>query len=332
MRNSLKISVVFSFIWIVAGCGGDVFRLDLTRSSESEIKRSMAMKTLIKISMPYENGKMQENEIKTQNKLDIVIDSSEKLKDPAKPGVFQSTETLRSAVFTISQQQKDQAEKSITMEYKEGKIKVFNKKIPEEEPENKPGFEESSKQAFGTMVKSSGMNAEITVSDRGEILKISSDEGTEKGMAESMENFSGSKGIIFPEKSVKVGDTWLEKKEVSEVAGFKVKGDPIAFELKFAREKDETLNGRKVAVFSIDYHLEKEDVKGSYGGFPITADVRDQKKIKIYFDKERKVIIKNVTDTKILILSDPSEDVYSDKKLKIDVNVENTVHSVTTEK
>ena len=332
LRNSLKISIVFSFIWIVAGCSGEVFRIDLTRSSKAEVKRSMVMKTLVKVTMPDENGEMKENVIRTENKLDIETESSEQLKDPSKPGVFQSTETLQSVVYSISQKQKDQLEKSVVMEYRDGNVKVLDKKIPEEETGNQPGFEELSRQALMAMVESSDMAADITVSDRGEIIDVASDGATEKGVAESMETFSGANGIVFPERAIKVGDTWVEKKKVSDFAGFMVTGDPIDFELKFSREEDETLNGKKVAVFSVDYQIEKKGVKGSYGGFPITADIKDLKKIRIYFDKERKTFVKNITDSKILILSDSAGNPSPERQLKIDVNVENTVHSVTTEK
>ena len=333
MKIYSKVAVLFivSSV-IIAGCGGEVFRIDLTKSSEVEVKRSMVMKTLIKISTSDENGEIKENTVRTENKLDIVTESAETLKDPSKPGVFQSTETLQSVVYSIAQKQKDQVEKFVAMEYKDGKIKVLDKRIPEEEPGNQPGFEEMSRQALRTMAASSDMAAEITISDRGEILNVASDEATKKGMAESMETFAGSKGIVFPEKAVKVGDIWIEKKKVSDFAGFVVMGDPIDLELKFSREKDETLNGRKVAVFLVDYRIEKKGVKGSYGGFPITANIKDLKKIRIYFDKERKVFVKNITDSKILILSDPDGGTDSERQLKVDINVENSVHSVTTEK
>lgn len=334
MRKYSKIAVVLVVLGLISvSCSEkEVFRVDISKSFKAEVQRSMALKTVIKISAPDKNGEMQENEIITENNLNIVAESSEELKDSSKPGVYNSKEKLVSAVFFISQEQKGESGKSVKMEYRNGEIKILEKNVPEKMPMKRPTFEESSRHALKTMVDSSGMVAEIKIGDRGEILDMSGDGATEKGFKESMQNYSGAKGIVFPEKAVKVGDTWVEKKKVSDVAGFQIDGDPIDLELKFSREKDETINGKKLAVFKVDYHLDRKGVKGKYGGFPVTVNLKDIKDVKIYFDRKRKTFVKTVTDSKILLLSDPDAVTKPQQQFKIDINVENTIHSEITEK
>ena len=254
MRNYLKIFTLFCLVsFVFAGCKDDVFRIDLTKSSKAEVKRSMEMNTSITISMPDKDGEMKENTVKTENKLDIVAESVEKLKDPSTPGVFISSEKLTSSVYTITQKHKGKAEKSVKMEYNDGNIKVLEKNIPEKEPEGQPSFVDVSKQTFQRMAPSSNVEAEITISDRGDVLNVSADMATEMGLAQVMQTYSGANGIIFPEKAVKVGDKWTEKKNATSFAGFKVTGNPIDFEINFIREKDESLNGKNVAVFFVEY-------------------------------------------------------------------------------
>lgn len=334
MKNFLRVFIFFFIVNILmTGCKDDVFRIDITRpSSITDVKRSIEMKTSMTFFMPDAQGEIKENKVNTVNKFDFRGESVDKLKDPATPGIYISTEQLKSASYSIAQKRNEEKEKSVTMEYKDGKISVLKKSVPEGEPDGPYGFVNASKQTFETLVGSSNMKAEVTINDRGDILNVSADMSTQMGIAQTMQTYSGANGIIFPEKAVKVGDTWVEKKTAISFSGFKVTGNPVEFEIKFKREKDEKFKGKDVAVFLVDYQIDKKGVDGFYGGFPATVDLKDSKKIKIYFDNKRKTFVKNIMDSETLIVSGTPKNIDPQRPVKISVNVENKSHSERIEK
>ena len=90
--------------------------------------------------------------------------------------------------------------------------------------------------------------------------------------------------------------------------------------------------GRMLQYFLLNISIDKKGIDGFYGGFPATVDIKDSKKIRIYFDNKRKTFVKRIMDSETLIMSGPPKSIDPQRPMKIAVNVENKFHSVTIEK
>ncbi|MBL8088539.1 MAG: hypothetical protein JNM85_10785 [Chthonomonas sp.] len=98
----------------------------------------------------------------------------------------------------------------------------------------------------------------MDVSPKGKILKQGSSVDDQASMAiQGMSQAIGFQGILFPDKPVKVGETWNSKLEFSKLMGGmgsmlqggKMSMDDVPVETKFVRV--ETLNGRTIGVFEM---------------------------------------------------------------------------------
>jgi len=331
MRIRSVITVVTTVLTLfLVGCkDDDVFRMDLTKSLKAEVKRNMEMTATLKMNVAVDANEMKLTTIKSSNSLSIVADSVEKIKDKKSPGVFSSSETLRSAEFKITQKQTD-SELSASLKLENGEVKILGE-AKEKKSDGQNAFEEAAKKTLEKMATSSGVETEVTVDARGKITNISSS-APSSGSAEPFHLDSGFKDIIFPEKAVKVGDTWSEKKDMTSLGGFRINDSPIEYKIKYSREKDEVLNGKKVAVFKSSNLVDKKGVKGIFAGYNVKVNLKSSKEVVLYFDKSRKIFVKSVLDLKneLVTFSDAKKEDERPANLMIDIK--NNVHSISTEK
>lgn len=328
MRVYSKIAVIFVvFSLLFLSCGEEVFRFDTSRSKKAVVERTMDMKVNVTINMPVSETEMGNATIETVNSLQSSSETQLNLKDPKNPGVFVTSEKIISAKYHISQQRDDDDKSFITMNYENGKIEVLDK-----EGDSEGKFEASAKQSMSSMVAQSNLDALMEIDQHGKIVGIVADDAVKNGIEISLQRTSGMFGVIFPKKGVKVGESWIDKKEVTDIEGLDLSSNPIELIITTVREKDETLNGKKVAVFKSSYSLKKQNVSGTFGGYPVTVDIDDSGTVVNYFDKTLKTFVETVVDSSASVNSVKDAKQQASAESGVVIEIENKTHSVTTEK
>lgn len=328
MRRYTKVVVVLVvFCLICASCSKkEVFRIDVSKTRKTVVERQMDMNVSVTVNMPVGETEMGSAKIVTVNKLKSIAENLLDLKDSQKPGFFESSEKILSADYHISQRRDESDEMSITMSHQNGKITVVDKKDDEQ-----GRFEASARQAMSAMVRQSDLNALMEVGSQGEIKNIIAGDSVKKGLELSFQKTAGIFGVVFPEKAVRVGDSWQEKRMMSDIEGVDISKNPIELTITSKREEDEKLNGKDMAVFTGSYKIEKNAVPGIFGGFPTTVDISDSGTFKNYYSRKTKTFVKTVVDTRVRIVSSKEKNnEKSDSSVIIDI--ENNTASVTTEK
>jgi hypothetical protein len=317
--NIAVILVVFS-LFSVSCAKKEVFRLDVSKSRKATVLREMNVKVAVTVSVPVSETEMKVSTVETVNKLETTAETLLDLQNPEKPGLFESSEKIVSANFHVSQKQDDD-EKSITMSYDDGKIAVVDKKG---DPEGR--FEASARQSLSAMIKQSEIKALMDIDSKGEIKNIVAPASLKKSLELNFEKSSGIFGVTFPEKAVKVGDSWIAKRTIKDVEGIDISKNPIELVIKSKREKDEKVNEKEFAVFKSSYSIDKKNISGIFGGFPVTVDIEDAGVTINHFDKQKKVFVHTIANTKTKVTSSQSSK-SEDSSLKLDI--ENSSRTVT---
>lgn len=328
MRNYSKIILVLVVLglFFVSCTKKEVFRFDVSKTRKAIVKRDVIMNVSVTVNIPVAETEMSQAKVETVNKLRSNAETILEIKDPEKPGIFESSEKITSAKYHISQRRDEGDVLSITMSYKNGKVSVVDKK-----DDDQGRFEASARQAFTAMVKESDKEALINIGERGEIRNIVADASLKKSLELNFEKSSGFFGVTFPKFAVKEGDLWQEKKILADIEGVDVSKNPVEFVISSLRLKDSKLNGQDVAVFQSSYLIDKKEVSGVFGGFPTVVDIKNSGTTKNYYNKATKTFVKTVVDTSVMIVS--SEDKKDEKGgSSVEIDIRNSSHSVTIEK
>lgn len=70
-------------------------------------------------------------------------------------------------------------------------------------------------------------------------------------------------GIVFPATSVGVGDTWTDGLVLEKLGQIRLDGEGMNVQIEFTRRPDETVEGRRVAVFAADSPFRFEGLTGT---------------------------------------------------------------------
>lgn len=106
-------------------------------------------------------------------------------------------------------------------------------------------------------------SGQADLDSRGNVKQFRGDPDFVRFWNEMLESQMGLFGVIFPDRAVAVGDSWMEAVTVRKMGEIRLEGEGMRVEAVFTRMPDESAQGRRLAVFRVSAPLKHRDIAGS---------------------------------------------------------------------
>ncbi len=144
------------------------------------------------------------------------------------------------------------------------------------------------------------LTGEMDLDSRGRMGEIRGDEAFVKFWTDSMEGQCGFFGIVFPETPITVKKSWTESMTMKKMGQLQLEGRGLRCKVTFTRQPDETVQGKKIKVFSVSAPFSEKDLTATMDqlGQQIRLKMTkfDRRATgKVRFDAEHGILVDSVT-------------------------------------